>query len=426
MKPYDIIIIGAGPAGTSAALFLEKLGYRIALLDQARFPRDKVCGEFISPAADAILSKLGVLDAIEAVNPIRLKGVALSAYERSWLQVDYPTSIDGVVMTSLSMERSTLDHILLNRVRDSQVEFMEGFKVTDLVFEDSRVCGVKGRDEAKIEFHIKAKVVVDAGGRNSISLRRLGLKRSSSDKGKIALAAHWQGVRLPGPYCYMHISRPGYTGIAPVGSSRANVVLVTDKTCVSGKDVEKFYRDTVLKNPLRGEMLGAGEPGEKVRAVDSLAYSVKTPQCGGLILVGDATGFIDPFTGEGIYLSLRSSQLATGVIARAFDRLDFSKSHLENYNRLRSEEFSKRFFLSNTLQRLIYSPALCVRVVKTLAEQKDLARSLVGVIGDYIPASRVVCFEYLLRLSGGILRSQTSFLRAEKGMEIPPVLGRKN
>ena len=266
MKPYDIIIIGAGPAGTSAALFLEKLGYRIALLDQARFPRDKVCGEFISPAADAILSKLGVLDAIEAVNPIRLKGVALSAYERSWLQVDYPTSIDGVVMTSLSMERSTLDHILLNRVRDSQVEFMEGFKVTDLVFEDSRVCGVKGRDEAKIEFHIKAKVVVDAGGRNSISLRRLGLKRSSSDNGKIALAAHWQGVRLPGPYCYMHISRPGYTGIAPVGSSRANVVLVTDKTCVSGKDVEKFYRDTVLKNPLRGEMLGAGEPGEKVRA----------------------------------------------------------------------------------------------------------------------------------------------------------------
>ena len=123
MKPYDIIIIGAGPAGTSAALFLEKLGYRIALLDQARFPRDKVCGEFISPAADAILSKLGVLDAIEAVNPIRLKGVALSAYERSWLQVDYPTSIDGVVMTSLSMERSTLDHILLNLNFDISIFF---------------------------------------------------------------------------------------------------------------------------------------------------------------------------------------------------------------------------------------------------------------------------------------------------------------
>ncbi|MCH8156668.1 MAG: FAD-dependent oxidoreductase, partial [Nitrospinae bacterium] len=64
MKPYDIIIIGGGPAGTSAALFLAKQGYRIALLEQARFPRDKVCGEFISPAADAILSELGVLESI--------------------------------------------------------------------------------------------------------------------------------------------------------------------------------------------------------------------------------------------------------------------------------------------------------------------------------------------------------------------------
>ena len=73
MKTYDIIIIGGGPAGASAALFLEKKGYCIALLDQARFPRDKVCGEFISPAADVILSELGVLEAIEALNPKRLR-----------------------------------------------------------------------------------------------------------------------------------------------------------------------------------------------------------------------------------------------------------------------------------------------------------------------------------------------------------------
>ncbi len=421
MKTYDIIIIGAGPAGTSAALFLEKQGYQIALLDQARFPRDKVCGEFISPAADNILSELDVLDAIEAENPIRLRGVALSAYERSWVQVDYPTSTEGADMTSLSMERSALDNILLNRVRGSQVEFMEGFKVTDLLFEDGKVCGVKGYDGSKTEFNLQAKVVVDAGGRNSISLRRLGLKRRSSDEGKIALAAHWEGARLPGLYCYMHISRPGYTGIAPVGNNRSNVVLVTDKSCVTGEDVEKFYRNTVFKNSWRREMLGSGEPVEKVRVVDSLSYSVKSPPCGGLILVGDATGFIDPFTGEGIYLSLRSSQLAAGVIAKAFDRADFSNNHLASYDRMRGEEFKKKFFLSKVLQRLIYSPSLCVRVVKTLGENKDLAGELVGVIGDYIPAGRVVCFGYLLRISGAVLRRQTTFLQTGRGLINPPV-----
>ena len=414
MKPYDIIIIGAGPAGTSAALFLEKRGCRIALLDQARFPRDKVCGEFISPAADAIFSELGVLESIEAINPVRLKGVALSAYERSWVQVDYPSSADGTTMSSLSVERLMLDNLMLGQVRNSQVELIEGFKVTDLLFDDDNVCGVKGHDEEKIEFNIHAKMVVDAGGRNSISLRRLNLKQGSSGEGKIALAAHWEGVRLPGQYCYMHISRPGYTGIAPVGQNKANVVLVVDNASLAGQDVDDFYRSTVLKNPLRREMLGAGEPAEKVRAVDSLAYSVKTPPCGGLVLVGDATGFVDPFTGEGIYLSLRSSQLASGVIAGAFNNLDFSKKQLGSYDRVRRMEFHKKFLLSKMLQRLIYSPSLCIRVVKTLGEHKDLAGMLVGVIGDYIPAGRVVCFEYLLRLAGGTLRSQPSFLKTEK------------
>ena len=157
MKSYDIIIIGGGPAGASAALFLEKKGYRIALLDQARFPRDKICGEFISPAADAILSKLGVLDAIEALRPTRLRGVALSAYESSWLQIEYPPSACGVAMTSLSVERSILDNLILDRVRNTKIELMEGFKVVDLLFENNRVCGVIGHDEARTEFSINAK-----------------------------------------------------------------------------------------------------------------------------------------------------------------------------------------------------------------------------------------------------------------------------
>ena len=143
MKPYDIVIIGGGPAGTSAALFLEKKGYRIALLDQAFFPRDKVCGEFISPAADDIFSDLGILKSINDLNPTKLSGVVLSAYESSYLQVDYPVSADGRVMTSLSVERSMLDNLMVNHVRNSNVQLLEGFKVTDLLFEGENVCGVK-------------------------------------------------------------------------------------------------------------------------------------------------------------------------------------------------------------------------------------------------------------------------------------------
>jgi len=411
MKSYDIVVIGGGPAGASAALFLEKKGYRVALLDQALFPRDKVCGEFISPAADDIFSDLGILESIEALNPMRLCGVVLSANENSYLQVDYPNTVDGRTMTSLSVERSILDDLMINQVRNSNIQLMEGFKVTDLLFDEGNVCGVKGHDEIKKKFSIKAKIVIDGGGRNSISLRRLNLRKSSTGEGKIALAAHWEGVKELRSYCYMHISHPGYTGIAPVGHNRANVVLVVDRSHLIGVSVEQFFMKTVLGNRLRKRILGGGTPVEKIRTVDSLAYSVKKTNCGGLLLVGDATGFIDPFTGEGIYLSLRSSQLAVGVVGNAFDKSDFSSRQLENYDLIRKKEFRKKNILSKVLQCLIFRPYLCNRVVETLATQKELSGLLIGVIGDYLPANKVVCFQYLLRLLGGMLNHrQPSFL----------------
>jgi len=150
-------------------------------------------------------------------------------------------------------------------------------------------------------------------------------------------------------------------------------------------------------------MLCGGEPVEKVRIVDSLSYSVRPPQCGGLLLVGDATGFVDPFTGEGIYLSLRSSQLAAGMVTRALDASDFSTDWLANYERLRRQEFYKKILLSKILQRLIYTPSLCIRVVRTLAQQRELAALLVGVIGDYVPAGQVVSLKYLTQLLSGWL-----------------------
>jgi len=409
MKPFDVIVIGGGPAGSASALLLARRGYRVALLDQARFPRDKVCGEFISPAADLILEEIGVLSAIEALSPIRLRGVAISSYEQSGFAVDYP-SLPGSTqpMTSLSLPRFILDALMIQKVREAGVDVKEGHKVTGFILEDGSVAGVNGRDDARTPFSLRARMVVDAGGRNSVSLRRFNLRKKNADGGKIALAAHWQGAGSLENYCYMHISRPGYTGIAPTGKDQVNVVLVVDKKELGEKPIEEFYVQTVLNNRLRRRLLEKGQLAEKVRTVDSLGFSVKSPQAGGLALVGDATGFIDPFTGEGIYLSLRSAQLAAGVIDAAFKKGDFSKAGLSGYDRLRSGEFNKKFLLSRLLQRLIHHPSLCSRVVHTLAGNPDMAGTVVGVIGDYIPAGQVVGVQFLMKLFS---RSRGSCLR---------------
>ena len=176
MNSYDVIVIGGGPAGCAAALDLNQRGYNVALCDQAKFPRDKVCGEFISPGADPILKQLGVLNAIESLAPKRLKGVAISSYESVELGIDYPAATETAVRpTSLSVPRYQLDALFLKQVQSAGVKVFEQHKVTNFIFNAGCVVGVEGWDEKKISFSLRSKVVVDAGGRNAVSLKKFNL-----------------------------------------------------------------------------------------------------------------------------------------------------------------------------------------------------------------------------------------------------------
>ncbi len=408
MSSVDVIIIGGGPAGCAMALDLNRRGYAVALCDQAKFPRDKVCGEFISPGADPILFKLGVLSSIEALTPKRLKGVAISSYESSELEIDYPALTQtGLRPSSLSVPRYQLDALFLKQVQSAGVKVFEQYKVTDFIFDNGCVVGVQGWDETKTAFSMQAKLVVDAGGRNAIALRKFGLKRESKNNNKIAFSAHWQGVQLPDDYCYMHVSRPGYTGISSVGNGRANVVLVVERSALDSERAEKpeaFYQRVLMSNCRRSKMLQDAQPVEAVRSVASLAFAVRPVPCGGLVLVGDAMGFIDPFTGEGIYLSLRSSQIAGEVIHAGFQSMNFSRNFLAVYDKRRQEEFDGKFLLSRVLQWLIYNRSFCNRVMKSLSTNRVLAETLAGVIGDILPAKKVIAMKFLLQLLTGMAK----------------------
>ncbi len=282
------------------ALDLNRRGFNVALCDQVKFPRDKVCGEFISPGADPILEQLGVLTSIETFSPKRLKGVAISSYECEELEIDYPPSMEtGLRPSSLSVPRYELDALFLNQVENAGVKVFKQHKVTDFLFYDGCVTGVQGWDENKTKFALNSRLVVDAGGRNALSLRKFNLKQEPRGNTKIAFSAHWQGVHLPNDYCYMHVSRPGYTGISSVGNGRTNVVLVVDRSDLGGaegEEPETLYHRVLAKNSRRRRILKGGERVEPVRSVESLAFAVKPVPCGGLVLVGDAMGFIDPFT----------------------------------------------------------------------------------------------------------------------------------
>ncbi len=400
MKAADVVVVGGGPAGAASAVFLAAKGYRVTLLDRARFPRDKVCGEFISPAADQLLAEMGVLSAIENASPVRLKGVSIAAYGERPLKVDYPPERPGGrAMTSLSLPRRVLDALLIERAREVGVTVLEGHAASDFLIRDGAARGVVGRDDTGARIEMPARLVIDAGGRNCLSIRRFGLREKTRGQGaKLALAAHWQGLWGLEPYCYMHVHPPGYTGIAPTGKGEANVVLVVQADDLKGARPKDFYEKAVNGCPARKTLLEGARPGEDVRVVDSLAYSVKPPPVDRLLQVGDAMGFMDPFTGEGIYLSLRSARLAAEAAGRALARETWSPAELALYRERRWREFRLKFTLSRALERLIERPRLCRRVVRALMARPELAEELVGVIGDYFPARRVVSAGYLARL----------------------------
>ena len=399
MDNADVIVIGGGPAGCSAAIGLSRLGYNVVLCDQAKFPRDKVCGEFISPAADPILDRLGILSRIETLNPKRLKGVSISSFEGKEFSIDYPCQ-PGLAErpTSLSVSRYELDSLFVEEAKRAGVEVREQYKVTEFLFEDDCVIGIRGWDGNKTSFSIHAPLVIDAGGRNALSLKKFHLKEEPVGAVKIAMAAHWEGAQIADDYCYMHVSDPGYTGISNVGRDRANVVLVVDRHSINGENPDKFYLDTVMKNSQRYKILRNAKCLESVRTVESLAFSVKSLPCGGLLMVGDAMGFIDPFTGEGIYLSLRSSEIAVEVAVKALENFNFSRDALNIYEVRRKKEFDKKFLLSRILQKLICNQFFCNQVVRALKGDRGLAETLVGVIGDLEPAETVVSSRFLMQL----------------------------
>jgi len=400
VKAVDVVVVGGGPAGAASAVFLAARGFQVTLIDRARFPRDKVCGEFISPAADELLSEMGVLSAIENASPVRLKGVSIAAYGERPLKVDYPPERPGGrPMTSLSLPRRVLDGLLVERAREAGVTVLEGHGASDFLIRDGAARGVVGQNEAGARFELPARLVIDAGGRNCLSIRRFGLRiKHRARPGKLALAAHWRGLWGLEPYCYMHIHPPGYTGIAPTGKGEANVVLVVQADDLKGARPGDLYEKAVYGCPARKALLEGARLSEDVRVVDSLAYSVKPPPVDRLLQVGDAMGFMDPFTGEGIYLSLRSAKLAAQAAGRALAKEPCSPGDLARYREKRWREFRLKFILSRALERLIERPRLCRRVVRALASRPVLAEQLVGVIGDYFPARRVVSAGYVTRL----------------------------
>ncbi len=376
---WDVVVAGAGPAGSATALLLARAGARVLLVDRARFPREKPCSEYLSPESTRVLERLGpdVLAAVAAAAPARLSGMKVVAPSGA--------SVVGRFETfSFALPRTRFDAILLNAARARGVEVREGVKVEELVYDSGAVAGLVARDtRTGTREPYRARVVVGADGLRSIVARRLGRVRTTPPR-RIAFTAHVAGVRDVSDLGEMHVGRPGYVGLGPIGADVTTVALVLPLE--EARRGERFFEELNRFPGVRGRF-DAGSIVRRVMATGPFSRWSRRPVAkgGGALLVGDAADFFDPFTGQGIYSALRGAELAAAAVLEWLA----TGASLERYASARRREFTGKWLLERMIGVAVGWPALIERVVGRMTRRPDLADVLVRATGNCIPARAV-------------------------------------
>jgi len=400
----DALIVGGGPAGASTAFQLARRGARVRVLERASFPREKPCAECISPQASRLLHDMGLLERLES-RGAPLTGMSVRSPAGRWASGDYVGThgFRAFRDTGLAIRRELLDPELLAAAAAAGADVAHGARVTDLVAgTDGSVCGVRGIDPSGQSWEARARLVIGADGLRSLVARRLGLARRLPWPRRLALVAHYDGVRGCGPRGEMHVATDGFVGIADVGAGVTTVAAVfpaSRATEMSGR-AGAFLERWLGGQPHLADRFRDARPLHPVRATGPFASHARRAWAPGALLVGDAADFFDPFTGEGIYSALRGGELAASaaVASLGADRERDAREHLRAYGRARRAEFGAKWTVERLIGIGVAIPGVTNRAVERLGASRALADLLVGVTGDFVPAREVLRPGYLARL----------------------------
>jgi flavin-dependent dehydrogenase len=385
----DVAVVGAGPAGAAAAILLAEHGLDVIVLDRAELPRPHiVCGEYLSPEAARLLDRLGVLKAVDALGAAPLAGMRITAPDGTVVVGRYRT-VGGwrpYRQHAMGVSRATLDGALVERLRGLPVDLRERTRVVDVLVEHGRVVGVRAEDGEQRTLDVRARVVVGADGRASVVAQRLGCRRPHSLR-RMALMTYVSGLADCRELGEIFVDPPDYAILNPIGPDRVNLGLVVPLSHAapwSGR-LHDFLAARVRQLPHLARRLAGASRVAPIRALGPLALRVAPPRAAGVVLVGDAAGFYDPFTGEGIFTALRSAELVAVTIARALRSDDVSVRALAAYERARREAFRGKERVTRALQLVIGHRRLANLACRALARRPAVLDALLGVFGDYVP-----------------------------------------
>ncbi len=350
---YDAIVIGSGPAGATAAMYLGQAGKKVLLIDKAGFPRDKICGDAQGRKAANIMRELGIEEGFRALPGHVVYGITLSSPNGTVVDVDITTRDKPA--PGFCHRRAVFDTYLHENAA-KWAEF-KIFTVTDLIIEDGFVKGIKGLENGE-QKEYRAHIVLAADGANSVVAQRFGLNKNPPDHFIVGTRQYYGGVTGLTDRIEIHLVKsllPGYFWIFPLEDGMANVGLGMIVKDMNEKKVnlKQAQLREIKENPLFKERFASAVALEDVKGWNlPLASHHRKCYGNGFLLLGDAASLIDPLSGEGIGTAMISGKHAAKVAMEALERGDFSEEFLKKYDNDLWEEIGPEIEANYKLQKL--------------------------------------------------------------------------
>jgi flavin-dependent dehydrogenase len=337
---YDAIVIGGGPAGATTATVLAQHGRRVLLLERESFPRYHI-GESLMPYTWFSFERLGVLDWLNESGSPRKHSVQFVSTSGKVSQPFYFfETIKHDCASTWQILRSDFDAMMLANAVAKGAEVRQGVAVRDVLMEGDRVVGVQADGASGCRDTFRARVVVDATGRDTLLAGRLGCKRRDPDLHKIAIFTYFEGaLRDPGldegATTVAYIPEKGWFWYIPLVNDTVSVGVVADHDYLyrETRDPEAiFLREAEGCRWIR-DHLAPGTRQEPMRVTGEFSYRATSAAGDGFCLVGDAFSFLDPVFSSGVFLALKSGELAADAIHAGLDSGDITASTFDGYTR---------------------------------------------------------------------------------------------
>ncbi|HEU5423097.1 MAG TPA: geranylgeranyl reductase family protein [Nitrolancea sp.] len=382
---YDVAVVGAGPGGAATAAYAAEMGLDVLLLDRASFPRDKTCGDGLTPRAQRVLAEMGLLgEALGAGHRLNtMEIVAPSAYRATTPMLRSDARTDGVAV----VPRLILDELIVRRAEARGARLETPVRVVDVVQEGAGGEGVlltAERQGREVEY--RARMAVIATGAGMGLLRRIGLLEQPPRLLMLCGRAYFSDISLPLEEIGVHfagVTLPGYGWVFPLDGGRANIgagVFRPGRKASGPQNGQQAFARFVASPHLGRALAGARREGPVRAAPLRLDFATAPTYGPRTLLVGEAAGLVSPVTGEGIDYALESGKIAAEHLHAMLADGDCSDERLRAYDRELRRRYQRLFVLFNRLRWLFLNPRVLTKLVVAADRHPDLMDLCLSIV----------------------------------------------